>query len=507
VACLPPYQTTIKAVQTYSVSCSGTTWVQSPVSRDDSQCPKVCTGTAPASGTDSLACTSPYQTNFLAKQAYTYQCNTQTGLYQKMTSGPIDYSGCPKACTGTAPSSRVSVICPSPYNTGMAYQNYSVQCDTTTGTYKSTATTLDISGCSQTCDPATKPASFSMIACPSPFQTKLLAKQNYTVTCQGTTWVRSETTKDTSGCPVNDCTGSVNPGTRQNVKACPGGATGNVYRTCDVQCSGITYSQVNCSADNYSDCSCGANADYNTTLQTCIAKTCSNGATNYPTCNSCAAGQYYNGTSCVAQACTPNKVDATGCTTANGSGSRTCNANGSGYGACTYSCNSGYTWNGTQCAANPKIVSTGTHCDIGGSWGPRFWDNVCPIGTNPINPSSVGGCPAGWTQLGSLGCYAPRGRYDIGHTISGCGGGNYDDECCISTCSPSAPAPVWYCGRDGAPGPSDNWLDYNTCTCTEYNFDQRRHTDWIYEYGSPTWDEYGNRYDQVVGGHCGQPTH
>jgi hypothetical protein len=504
VACSAPYQTDIKAVLTYVVSCSGTTWVQSLASRDESQCPKSCMGPAPANGTDNVACASPDQAKLYAKQAYTYTCNTVTGQYIKTNTGVVDYSGCPKACTGTAPSAHVAVACPLPYNTGTAYQNYSVQCDTTTGTYKSTATTLDISGCSQTCDPMTKPASYSMIACPSPFQDRILAKQNYSVTCQGTSWVRAATTQDASGCPVNDCTGSVNPGTRQTVKACPGGATGNVYRTCDVQCSGITYSQVNCSADNYSECSCGANADYNAILQTCIPKTCSNGATNYPTCNTCAAGKYFNGISCVAQTCTPNQVDTTGCATANGSGSRTCSANGSGYGACTYSCKSGFTWNGTQCAPIGKM-STGTHCDIGGQWGWRDWDNICPAGTYPSNPNSAGGCPAGWQQWENRGCYVSRGYGQIGHTIAGCGGGNYDDECCITMCSASAPIPKWACGRDIVPGASDNWIEQGTCTCMDMSLDLLRHTQWIFEYGDYYFDEYGGLHQDAIGGHCAQP--
>ena len=507
VACASPYQSTVKAVQTYTVSCSGTTWVQSLASRDDSQCPKACTGTAPAAGVDSSACPAPNATQILAKQAYTYTCNSVTGQYQKTVSGPIDYSSCPKACAGTAPASRVAVTCPAPFNQGTAYQNYSVQCNTATGAYQSTATTLDTSSCSQVCDTSTKPASISMLACPSPFQDRMLATQNYSVTCQGTSWVRTATNQDNSGCPVNDCTASINPGTKQIIRACPGGATGSVFRTCSVQCNGKTYSQVNCTADNYGDCSCGANADYNSATQTCVAKVCANGTTNYPTCDQCASTQYFNGTSCVTKACTPNNSDSSGCATANGSGTRVCNATGSGYGACTYTCNAGYTWNGAQCVMNTpaKIISPGQHCDIGGSWGWRSYEVACPTGTYPINPSSVGGCPAGWSQYGGLGCYAPKQSGKIGRTIAGCSTSNYDDECCIWTCSASAPPPVWACYQDYVQGASDNMIALNSCTCLS-DFDQMKRTTYIPEYGfTGLFDDYGNMITVQTGGHCTLP--
>jgi len=63
----------------------------------------------------------------------------------------------------------------------------------------------------------------------------------------------------------------------------------------------------------------------------CIPKICSNGATNFPDCNSCQSGQSYNGASCVAQTCSPNSTKS--CLIQNGTGIQTCNAQGSAYGA------------------------------------------------------------------------------------------------------------------------------------------------------------------------------
>ncbi len=95
----------------------------------------------------------------------------------------------------------------------------------------------------------------------------------------------------------------------------------------------------------------------------------------------------------------------------------------------------------SQCPQT-KVMSTGMHCDINGPWGWRSDEISCPAGTNPINPSSVGGCPAGWSQYGTIGCYIsntdPR-------RSAGCMNSNPNDECCAYTCSTSAPAPTWTC--------------------------------------------------------------
>ncbi len=81
---------------------------------------------------------------------------------------------------------------------------------------------------------------------------------------------------------------------------------------------------------------------------TCILGTCANGALNYPTCNTCSNGQYYNGSICTAQVCVPYR--AKDCYVENGTGLKSCNYLGSGWGLCEVtSCYSGFKKNGYKC--------------------------------------------------------------------------------------------------------------------------------------------------------------
>jgi hypothetical protein len=275
IACPAPFTSSLLSKQNYSVSCSGTNWVRSPTTRDDSQCPKSC-GTQPANDSTLVACQAPFQTSQQAKQNYTYTCNTTTGQYNRVASGAIDYTSCPKSCTGTNPAVRQIVACPAG-TTGTAYQNFSSTCNTTTGQWTTpTPTTLDTSGCRAVTCTGTPPSNFDPVACPAPFQSRMDAKKMYSAaTCVNGSWVRGTATGviDTSSCPVNDCTGSVNPGTEKDIAACPGGATGRIYQTCSLSCTGNTYTQTNCSADNYSRCNCGANATFNVVTRTCVTTT------------------------------------------------------------------------------------------------------------------------------------------------------------------------------------------------------------------------------------------
>lgn len=500
-SCPAPFQAQMLAIQNYTVTCSGTNWIQAAGALDTSKCPKSCAGNPPASGFDSVACPAPFADQNLARRNYSYVCNNTTGQYVKTPSSTINYSFCPQACSGNPPANRVAVACPN-NQVGTAYQNYSVTCNTTTGQYTRTATTLDTSGClaTATC-PTTQPANFEMVACPAPNQSQILARQNYSVTCQGTSWVRTPTTLDTAACTANPCASSVNPGTRKNIMACPGGASGMVFQTCSVVCSGSQYTQANCSQNNYSECDCGPNATFNPVTQQCIS--------NIPTL-SCTKSAYAcsETVSCTAQGADQNLqiCDSSGC--ANLLGRAGWSYQGSGRFTYNYvNQNSSTTdipvqWkvrntNGTESAPvsatlkacvvpppppppppPPAQTTTGWHCDIGGNWGwnTRDW-YVCPTGTNKAAPSTVGGCPEGWTNYNDIGCYISN-RDPRRH--SGCATSDPNDECCMYLCSASAPAPTWTCSRDSGwegSGEDGTWVLKNTCTCTS-QFGDRRTTNW-----------------------------
>lgn len=296
--CSAPYQTVKSAIQNYSVTCSGINWVQVATSKDESACPKSCSGNQPANSVTMIACQSPYQSSILAKQNYTYICNSTTGGYDKTASGSVDYSSCPKSCAGPVPSTHVAVNCPVGMS-GQAYQNYSATCNTTTGNYDLASLGVDNSGCSVTVQACSgpQPPTVEAISCPSPFADRYDAKQNYSVSCVNGSWSRAAIGNvDTSSCPVNDCTGSPNPGTQKIIGSCPSGATGSVTQTCSLSCTGKTYSQVSCSANDYSSCDCGPNATFNTGTQSCVPKpaTCVASSTQNPAI-ACGAG-YSGGT-------------------------------------------------------------------------------------------------------------------------------------------------------------------------------------------------------------------
>ena len=273
VACPAPSTTSNLSVQNYNVSCSGINWVRTAGLRDDSACPKLCTGVAPADDFDSLPCQSPFEVDKRAKKKYTYVCNSTSGNYDRTDSGSaIDYSLCPRSCSGTNPAVPQEIACPVG-QIGTAYQNYSSTCDTSTGQWSTpVATTKDNSSCSADLCLLPKPSDFDLVACDAPFAGYKDAKRMYApATCTSTGWVRGAATGviDKTSCPINDCSGTINPGPEKIIGLCPGGATGNVFQMCSVSCSGITYNQVSCSANNYSRCDCGANATFNVVTRTC----------------------------------------------------------------------------------------------------------------------------------------------------------------------------------------------------------------------------------------------
>ncbi len=295
VACPAPFQSTVRSIQNYAVSCSGTTWVSVLGTRDDSQCPKSCTGVKPADGKAAVNCVAPNANQALASQSFTYVCNSTTGLYDKQNVGPVDYSNCPKSCTGTRPSDVQAVSCPDGFE-GTAYQTMTVTCNTTTGAYTVTATnTIDQSSCSPAGCRDPQPATVEARACTAPFADRMDAKQYYSVSCQAGSWISQALGGvDTSSCPVNDCTGSVNPGSSKTIGTCGGGASGNITQTCQVSCSGRTFSQINCTPNDYSQCDCGTHATYDTSTKQCVpnAIRCSPSTVNEAPV-ACGAG--YNG--------------------------------------------------------------------------------------------------------------------------------------------------------------------------------------------------------------------
>lgn len=417
VACSAPFESTIKAVRNFDVSCLGSDWFQQLKSTDESQCPKNCAGPAPANTYSQLNCPSPNQNSNLARQNYIYSCNNSTGIYDKVASGVVDYSLCPRSCTGTVPPNSVPISC-DPGMTGTAYQLYSVFCDTATGQYSQAKTTVDKSMCTTSVCTGAKPPDVQVRACPAPFQDRMLAKQKYNITCDNINNIwRSDIANeaiDTSACPVNDCSGSPNPGSEQVVGSCPGGASGNVFKTCGVSCVGRDYTQVNCSQPNYSRCDCGANSTYNAITQQCVpnAASCTessnmnaavscgagyNGGTKFTTTTvSCPAGKYgapsyatseYNTSSCSACPAPESIIDTPICSANENAvpNSRTFQR--------TYSCASGaavpsvaMTNPGT---CNPKPVT----CVAGETTGPAIDCGAGMTGTKTI--SQVTSCPNG----------------------------------------------------------------------------------------------------------------
>ena len=271
-ACPAPNQTRVLSKQNFSVSCSGTSWVRTATTRDDSQCPKSC-GAQPPDDFNLVACQGPFQSTQKAKQSYNYTCNSTTGQYVRNIFGAVDYNSCPKSCAGANPASTRVMSCPAGFS-GTAYQNYSSTCDTAAGQWTTPlATVLDNSGCSPTVCSGASPTNFDPVACPAPFQSRQDAKRMYTASqCVSGAWVRGLPTGivDSSSCPVNDCSGSANPGTEKDIMACSGDASGRIFQTCSLSCSGNTYTQTNCSANNYSRCDCGANSTYSIVTRSCV---------------------------------------------------------------------------------------------------------------------------------------------------------------------------------------------------------------------------------------------
>lgn len=121
------------------------------------------------------------------------------------------------------------------------------------------------------CDESKRPATSESVYCPAPNNSVKNAFQNFEISCSSTgEWVRISKNLDITNCPLNNCSKAVNPGLEKDRGACPVGASGRIYQTCSLTCSGTTYSQVNCSQDNYTRCDCGPNAVFNSSTLSCI---------------------------------------------------------------------------------------------------------------------------------------------------------------------------------------------------------------------------------------------
>ncbi len=264
----------LNGVQKYAVKCSqdGRWYREISGTANYAACPALCTGSAPSSSSP-IACPAPNTNLLIGVQNYDVKCAAD-GAWKRTILGAADYTACPKSCSGTNPAVRRAIACPSGMN-GTAYQNYSSTCNTTTGQWSTPiTTTVDNSGCTVVTCSGSAPTNFDSVSCPSPFQSRLDAKRMYSAaSCVNGAWVRGSLTGvvDTSSCPVNDCSGSVDPGAEKDRGLCPAGSTGRIFQTCSLTCTGNTYSQTNCSADNYSRCDCGANATFNVVTRTCVS--------------------------------------------------------------------------------------------------------------------------------------------------------------------------------------------------------------------------------------------
>ncbi|NUN05984.1 MAG: hypothetical protein HUU57_09495 [Bdellovibrio sp.] len=110
----------------------------------------------------------------------------------------------------------------------------------------------------------------------------------------------------------------------------------------------------------------------------------------------------------------------------------------------TYSCNNGNFQVASE-SCNPIILASGQHCDIGGPWGWKATESICPSGQKPVSADSLGGCPAGFTPYnanGVIGCYI--GNSNPARPAS-CNG-DPRDECCMWMCAANQTSVVrWQC--------------------------------------------------------------
>lgn len=155
------------------------------------------------------------------------------------------------------------------------------------------------------------------------------------------------------------------------------------------------------------------------------------------------------------------------------------------------------------CKAPP--TSAGEHCDIGGPWGWRAWGETCPNGTNPVDPAAIGGCPDGFTYYSAgeiKGCYISNSDP---RRPAGCATANPRDECCMLTCSSSAPAPRWNCIRDTIPNGDAGPMPAGTCGCGS-QFGQTTTVPWITTDTKCTaYSSEGDCISWQEVGHCASP--
>lgn len=202
-------------------------------------------------------------------------------------SGPLSWgSGCGTTYTGTVSSGSSATV----YNTNTGYtgsQNYSCN----NGTFTLTSQSCSANACT---NGATNPPTCN--------------------TCStGYVW------NGTSCVAPASCTA--------NGPLSWGSGCGTTYSGTISSGSSVTVDNTNTGYTGSQNYSCN-NGTWSLTSQSCTAGTCTNGATNPPTCNTCSAGYTWNGTSCVVSACTNNATNPPTCNT----------------------CSAGYTWNGTSCA-------------------------------------------------------------------------------------------------------------------------------------------------------------
>lgn len=110
----------------------------------------------------------------------------------------------------------------------------------------------------------------------------------------------------------------------------------------------------------------------------------------------------------------------------------------------TYSCNNGSFQVAFE-SCNSIILASGQHCDIGGPWGWKATESICPSGQKPVSADSLGGCPAGFTPYnanGVIGCYIGNSNPARPASCTG----DPRDECCMWMCTANQTSVVrWQC--------------------------------------------------------------
>lgn len=186
-------------------NCSKTSFAQAPLASlapNQAQSDASCRKELQPLPIDYVACLSPNQTSLLAVQNYSVICQKDTS-WARTATGPVNYSACPNVCPGLRPPETENVPCPAPYSNEIkGVQLYAVQCSADRQWSRTVVTGPNYSLCSKTCNPGTKPPESTPVACPAG-QTGSATQYYSASTCSSSTglWsVVSPTNLDVRNC-------------------------------------------------------------------------------------------------------------------------------------------------------------------------------------------------------------------------------------------------------------------------------------------------------------------